>query len=100
MQKYSHSESLIKVRASLIYTFLTKLKQRAKDEQAVIFYEGIPIDADSVIAEQNYCAVKHADNVTITIFSIPNADELLYSTVKELQVWLKSCFKLYKEIKV
>ena len=100
MQDRQHKRDLIEIRASLIYNFLNKLKQKAKDEQAVIFYEGCQIEIENIIAEEDYCAVKYTNYVSTTLFRIPENDELLYSTVKELQTWLKSCFKLYKEIKI
>jgi len=95
------SKRELQLRASYVCSWLTKLKMKAEEHDAVVFFEGSEIRLDNIVIEPDYCAVKCSDNVSVTLFKRIEADELLYELgVTGLNKYLEDAFKLYKEIKV
>lgn len=94
------NKRVIQQRANFIYTWLINLKSKAKKNNAVIFFEGSPVNLENVIVSTNYCGVKYSEFYSTTLFDRPECDELLESSIKVLKKWLEDNFKLYKEIKI
>lgn len=94
------NKRVIQQRANFIYTWLTKLKSKAKKNNAVIFFEGSPAQIDDIVLEPDNCYVKYSDFCSARLFTLPDCDELLDSSVPQLKRWLTTNFKLYKEIKI
>lgn len=87
-------------RADYIYNWLSKLKQKAIEHNAVLMYDEYPIRVESLQIDPMSCSYKYSDNVSTIIYEFPDYSELLESSIPELKRYLEDSFKLYKQIKV
>lgn len=95
------SKRELQLRASYVCSWLTKLKIKAEEHEAIVFFEGSAINLDDIVIEHDYCIVKHSNYCITRIFELPDGDELLCElNIPGLKKYLEDTFKLYKEIKV
>ena len=93
-------KALLEIRASFVYKWLSDFKQKAIENDAIIFVEDCPICSEDLYVTENRCCYKHSDTAKTILFDIDDYPEILESNIKELKVMLKENFKLYKEIRV
>ena len=92
-------KSLLEIRASFVYKWLSDIKKKAIENDAIIFYEGHPICVEDLYVTENSCWYKYSDTAKTILFDIDDYQEILEYSIKELGEMLKENFKLYKEIK-